>query len=868
MKKSEWLDSVFFGDLDEFSGSEWGDTFLQDFNLKEELSITATVSSECFYNDNKFGIYIAEVETAKRDKEKLKVHSHKRFITVKGVFETPLKTGLTYFMKGKVDVYNNEKQLFVQQSFSNRPTTGRGILAYLKTLKGLDKRAEDIFRVFGEDSINVLINNPKEVVKKVRGVGNITVERCKEQLLVFEESQIATVTLLDWGLREEDAIALVKNYGDEIIFKIESNPYCLMKTKPSINFKSCDKIAFELGFDMTRQERIEEGLIYSFETLFQMGHTCFPYLKNNEIIKDDGGFLSHAKKELAISLNYRTMVNLFENRKSEYIVGEKTYPIDLKELENSINKYNAARYYKDKDNSLYCIVDIDIEQILSNIETLINERRLVLYDDKITTMKHFSYENNIANKILSVDEYKEKYSQETIELLNIILDKYLIDNDIILEEEQDLAIREIIHYSGGFFVLNGAAGCGKTFILRIVLDVLDRFNEIIKTRFDIGVYAPTGKASKVVEEATGRESMTVHRGLSYQQGEFNYNEYNTLPVDYVILDESSMLDVELGNHLLLAIDKKSKVVFVGDIQQLPSVGPGSVLKDLILSKKVTITTLKVPKRQTEASGIYDNANRVIAGEMIETSEKTKDFYLLNRTSDESILVGLTETIDRLIKKGEILEETQVLTPQRGTLLGVDYLNYHLQKVFNPLKEGQIEVFKTTIEINGEKIKIHFRVGDKVIHIKNNYEKVLYKSFNGTLSMSSIGITNGETGVISDIEEVTRFEGNSLIKETRITVLYGKEYAIYTSGQKSSEFSEIELAYALTIHKSQGSGWNNILIPISNTHQFMWDKNLLYTAITRGRHLVALFGSKSMAYSAVKSDKSQNRYTNLLSLLNQ
>lgn len=863
MNTQRQLDSIFFNDLDEFEDVLWKDSFLEPFSLKEELILTATISAECFYNDNNFGIYIAEVETAKKDKENLHVDNRCSRIKVKGVFQNPLTIGHTYYMKGSVDTYNDEKQLFVKQSFSNRPVTERGILAYLKTLRGLDKRANDIFRVFGMDSIDVLINNPQEVVNKVFGVGKLTVERCREQLESFEEHQIATITLLEWGLSEEEAIALVKNYGNDILFKIESNPYSLMKTTPKISFKNCDKIAFEFGFDMKKPERIEEGLIYSFETLFQMGHTCFPYMENEEIIKDGRGFLFHARNELSIKLNYKTMVKLFENKKTEYIVGERKYPIDLNKLGQSINTYDRSKYYKDKEDALYEIVEISVENIMNNIETLIDNNKLIVFKNNITTKTFFQYEKDIKNKVLSIERNKEKYPTNTISIITTILEQYLEEHSIVLETEQLDAVKEIVFNKGGFFVLNGSAGCGKTFLLKIVLDVLELLHRRLKTHCDMSVFAPTGKASKVVEEATGRDSMTVHRGLAYQQGEFNYNRFNELPSDYIILDESSMLDVELGSGLLLAINEESKVVFVGDIKQLPSVGPGAVLKDIINSNKVSVTTLLVPKRQTEESGIYDNANRVTRGEMIESSDNTKDFYLLNRNSDESILNGLTESISRMISKGKDFEEIQILTPQRGTLLGVDYLNYHLQKIFNPLKEGQIEVYKKSIEINGEKIKMTFRVGDKVIHIKNNYESILYSMLKKQLYPNSVGITNGEMGVIYSIEEVSEFKNNKVKTETRIIVKYGDEYVIY-----DGDFSQIELAYALTIHKSQGSGWDNILIPLSNSHNFMWDKNLLYTAITRGRKLVALLGSKYMGYQAIKSDKSQKRYTNLFSLLKE
>lgn len=849
------LDDLFLDDLDEDTNIMFMDNFLDDFPLKEELVLTVKIDVECHYVNN-FGIYIGEVELAKKDKESLFVHQSKKRITLKGSFVKPLKIGYTYYVRGVVDDYKGETQLYVKQSFGNRPVSEKGMLSYLKTLNGINKKAEDIFKVFGMESIDALLTKPKEVVNKVNGVGIKTVEKCKHQLLEFEENQITIISLIELGLNEEEANGLVKLYGATVLDKIHISPYELMHCPIKISFKKCDKMAFELGFDMTKPERLRIGLLEVFSEISGLGHTCYPYQYDKDnIILDNNGFVYLANKFLSINLNHKTMIKLFEKKSTSYTVGERNYPIDLNKLGNCLKKYDALKYQK--EDALYPIVDVDYNTIIENINELLIEKQLIINKNNlITTKKYFKYESNIKDAIL-------KKAQGTLLPYEIsdLLGEYLSRNNIELETAQIQAVKDITAYDGGFFILNGSAGCGKTFTLKIILDILEKVYSKPKKPYNVRIFAPTGKAAKVASLSTNRECITIHRGLEYQQGQFQYNKSNPLKCDCIVIDESSMLDVELSYCLLQAIQESTKIIFVGDVKQLPSVGPGSVLKDIIDSGQVVINTLTVPKRQKENSGIYDNATKIIEKNMIETS-KTNDFYVLNRTTDESILSGIVETIERLIKKDMNIEEIQVLTPQKTTKLGVEYLNYHLQNIFNPLKQSDLEVFKKTIEIEGQKYKMNFRIGDKVIHIRNNYEAIWYVMENERLTPTSrLGINNGETGVIQFIQERDAIVDGRFKTITEVIVKYDDEYIVYRDN-----FTELELAYALTIHKSQGSGWDNVIIPVTPKHSYMWDNNLLYTAVTRARQMVALLGSRATIYQAIQSDKSKRRNTNLPAFL--
>lgn len=381
---------------------------------------------------------------------------------------------------------------------------------------------------------------------------------------------------------------------------------------------------------------------------------------------------------------------------------------------------------------------------------------------------------------------------------------------------------------------------------------------------EIMVFAPTGKASKVASKSTGMDCITVHRGLGYNpQGGFEYNEDNPLQADIIVCDESSMLDISLARYLFSAIKAGTKVILMGDTKQLPSVGAGNVLKDLIESNIVRVITLNVIKRQGLLSGVIKNANNIIEGKMVRTYEDTKDAYVIKRQTIKGCQKAIVDSIKRLLQFNEYtLDEIQLLIPQRKGSLGTYLFNYLLQEEFNPGNNNN-KVLSKKFEARPDEtsssieFKLYFKKGDKVIHIKNNYDIEHYiKLPTGHYKkIDKTGITNGECGVIEDIITIPGKQKGD--ETTRIIVRYEDIYVFY-----DDNFNELEHSYALTIHKSQGSAWKAVIIPVMTQHWNMLDANLLYTAWTRARKFGVIVGSEKALRHAIATHKSRNRYTNL------
>jgi exodeoxyribonuclease V alpha subunit len=372
-------------------------------------------------------------------------------------------------------------------------------------------------------------------------------------------------------------------------------------------------------------------------------------------------------------------------------------------------------------------------------------------------------------------------------------------------------------------VITGGPGTGKTTIINAILKIFE------KLPVDILLAAPTGRAAKRMREATGHQAKTIHRMLKYslQKGGFQKNENNPLKCDLLIVDEASMIDSVLMHHILKAVPPQATFVMVGDINQLPSVGPGNVLKDIIASGAVPVVELTEIFRQAQKSSIVVNAHRINRGllpKLEPDAQQLEDFYLLEQEDPEEVLRIVLELIKERIPKRfglDPLNDIQVLTPMHRGTVGSENLNLELQNALNPRPDG--------ITRGGRS----FRVNDKVMQTKNNYEK---------------GIFNG------DIGRITRINPES--QQTRIAFDNREVLCEY------SELDEIVLAYAISVHKSQGSEYPAVVIPILMQHYLLLQRNLIYTAITRAKQLVVMVGTKKALSTGVKNDKTRKRYTSL------
>ena len=418
----------------------------------------------------------------------------------------------------------------------------------------------------------------------------------------------------------------------------------------------------------------------------------------------------------------------------------------------------------------------------------------------------------------------------------------------VFEKEQKIEFapsqREAIigAFNNGIEIITGGPGTGKTTIIKCIIDIYE--NNGMK----VILGAPTGRAAKRMTESTGREAKTIHRLLEMgisddDESVFEKDESSPLDGDVVIIDEASMIDIMLMQNLLKAIKLGTRLIIVGDVDQLPSVGAGNVLMDLIESEYIKVVRLKEIFRQGSESLIIVNAHRINEGKMPLLNKKDKDFFFIGQENMDGIVETIIDLMNRRLPKfnngWDILRDMQVLTPMRKGTLGVTNLNNRLQEMFNKqAKEKNEKEFREII----------FREGDKVMQTKNNYS-LKWTRVNGFGENEGIGVFNGDLGFIQSIDEEQKVL--TIIFDDERKVVYDFNY-----------LDELDLAYATTIHKSQGSEFKVVIIPVFMGSPFLMNRNLLYTGITRAKELVVVVGYQKALMYMVNNTNSMERYSSL------
>lgn len=461
-------------------------------------------------------------------------------------------------------------------------------------------------------------------------------------------------------------------------------------------------------------------------------------------------------------------------------------------------------------------------------------------DDGVRIYLNIYYyaENYTARKLLELDRTAEKFIFDYHEDMKYLREKC----GISLAYEQETAVKEAME--NGVCVITGGPGTGKTTTLNAIIKLLQT------EKYKIILTAPTGRAAKRMTEATGLEASTIHRllGTNYlaensRRQVFEKDEDNPIEADVVIADESSMIDLMLMYSLLKAIPHGTKLIIVGDSCQLPSVGAGSVLKDIISSGCIRVVRLNEVFRQAAESDIVMNAHKINRGEYPDLSKKNSDFFFIKRNNVDDVIkeiVSLSRTrLPKYLGTKEI-KDIQVLTPMRKNPLGVINLNAVLQEAFNP---------KSHLKNEKEYRSTTFREGDKVMQIKNNYNTVWKIIENGRETDEGTGVFNGDEGIISRISS-----GGEFVE----VVFDDNKYVRYDF----SQLDELELSYAVTIHKSQGSEYRGVIIPAFNAPPALLSRNLLYTAVTRAKELCVIVGLPSIIYKMIDNNKEINRYSAL------
>lgn len=486
------------------------------------------------------------------------------------------------------------------------------------------------------------------------------------------------------------------------------------------------------------------------------------------------------------------------------------------------------------------LLGIEPDLISGHYMDLAISRKIVLKERngsvQVYTSYYYNMEHNTAFMLHELNVCKE----ETMAGLDAAITAIEQHASVTLDELQKTAVCEAAQ--NGLLIITGGPGTGKTTTINSIIRLFEMEG------LDFMLAAPTGRAAKRMSETTGYEARTIHRMLELNGGVegsagFERNESNPLEADAVIIDEMSMVDISLMHSLLKAVAPPTRLILVGDISQLPSVGPGSVLKDMIDSGAYRVVRLTKIFRQASQSDIIVNAHKINRGEPVELNNKSRDFFFLKRYDAEKITnVVLQLVVQKMPKYVDAsMYDIQVLTPMRKGLLGVDRLNIVLQQYLNPPSPKKQEK---------ERGSTVFREGDKVMQIKNNYQlEWEIKNRYGIAVERGMGVFNGDMGIIRSIRDITELMTVEF-DEGRIV-----EYPFKL-------LEELELAYAVTIHKSQGSEYPAVVIPLLNGPKMLMNRNLLYTAVTRARKCVTLVGDERTFFDMAENVSEQKRYCGL------
>ena len=710
--------------------------------------------------------------------------------------------------------YVNHPQYDIQFKFTSceikMPEDTLGIERYLASgiVKGIGEvLAKRIVKKFKADTLRILEEEPERLAE-INGISERKARSIAVSYQDKKEFQHVIIFLSEYGISVNLAMKIYNEYGDRVYEILRGNPYKIAEDIAGVGFRTADEIARRMGIEKNSEFRIRSAVIYVLNTAIADGHM---YLPKDEVIR-------------------RTLLLTRENDGISY---EEEFSYGYAEYESSVS---AATVFEEA-----------AELIEDQLAELVIEGKLIIKNvegtDAVYLASNYYVELNTARMLLDKMLRYELPENE----LDIALSSIEKDMDMALDDVQRDAVKSAI--TAGVAVITGGPGTGKT----TIIDAIIRY--FIKKGMDIRLCAPTGRAAKRMTESTGQPAETIHRLLEFSgipddndrdnKGVyFGRNADNPLECDAIIVDEMSMVDSFIFYSLLSAVLNGTRLILVGDINQLPSVGAGNVLKDIINSDCFPVTRLTKIYRQESGSDIVYNAHRINQGEHIDITNKNKDFFFIPRNN----VTAITNEIKELIMKnlppylGITPQDIQVLTPMKKNEVGVEKLNVKLQSFINPASPKKDEV---------EKNDVIFRTGDKVMQIKNNY-KLDWRIYGqkGYVIEEGVGVFNGDMGIISNISHF----------DEELTVLFddGRTVVYPFNG-----LSELEHAFAVTIHKSQGSEYPVVIIPLLSGPPKLLNRNLIYTAITRAKRMVVIVGNLNLVNQMIDNKEEQKRYTTLI-----
>ena len=691
------------------------------------------------------------------------------------------------------------RRLRVEQALPIGPQTRLGMERYLETLSGIGPElSRRIVDQHGTESLDVLETETWRIAQ-IKGVGKRRAQRALIDARSRREEREVMVFLQGLGISAAYAARIRKKYGQDAIRQVRANPYALARDVVGIGFHIADRIAQSVGIDLRSPLRAAAGLRHVLDTAADSGHCFLPA----PVLFERAALLLRSSEPGAAEPGAAAP----PPPRAPLTEGEDLGPLLAQALTDLIAQKAAL---------------IDREQLEGEPSAGASP------GPRVYLTRMYQAEVDLATLLV-------RLSQAVRARVPPI--RLSLGGGMRLSPGQQAALRLV--ESGPLCVITGGPGTGKTTIIRALVD------SWVAAGLRVKLAAPTGRAAKRLSEATGQTASTVHRMLALTPGEdTGAREDRSLAADLLVCDEASMLDLHLSLSLMRAIPLGATVVFVGDVDQLPSVGPGRVLADLIDSGRLKVARLRDIFRQQEGSGIVENAHRILAGELpLPTSAPQSggpgvsplgDFYWIDADDPvrarELVVRLCTERIPQRFGF-DPRTEIQVLTPMHRGEVGTEELNRALQQALNPPPEGPDAA---VLKSRGR----NFSVGDKVMQVKNDYERDVWNGDVGRITQ--VDTEDGALRVSFDEEREAQYEGDSL--------------------------DQLELAYAVSVHKSQGSEYKAVVVPLLGQHYPLLRRNLLYTAVTRGKKLVVLVGSRRALRRAVTEAGDQARYTRLAARL--
>lgn len=744
------------------------------FNEDNGFSIGTVLVTEYQCNEEQLKLTYKSVDEKVIDTLGLNDKEEHHKITVSGYFPK-LVSHKTYRFNGSLTQHPKYGWQFQATSYDSVTVRGKSSLVhYLSSdiFEGIgQKTAEKIVETLGENAIDVILRN-RQALDEVPKLSKKLADKLYATLVDQQGTEQILAPLYGYDLSPRLVMKIFKKYQYQALEIIQENPYRLIDDIEGIGFIKADELAKRLGVASDDPRRIRAALLYVIDQIaIQKGHT---YVYHKQLLQ------------------------------------------------------SALQYLNQKSNQL-----LDLAQIEGQIQALIQKKKIYIEGDFLFIPLLVNSEKGIAESIMRLQTEVQAEDEQVLNTISELKDEMAITYSPEQEEAIKMALKQPVS------IITGGPGTGKTTVVQGILKAYGLLHHLSldptkyatsEKPFPIALAAPTGRAAKRMTETTGLKASTIHRLLGYGvDGVFQHDEFSQLDYDLIIIDESSMLDTLLAFQLFQSIKTGAQVILVGDDNQLPSVGPGQVLKDLIESGAIPLTRLLTVHRQAQDSSIISLAHAVKNNHLPDDLRVKKPDRLYVEATHQQIPVYLKQIVENAISKGYTANEVQILVPMYRGDCGIDSLNVMLQEIFNPPDEQN----KREMTF-GQRI---FRIGDKVLQLANQPET---------------GVMNGDVGEVIGIS----YKNENDDKEEKLIACFDTKEVTYKKG----DLQNLTHAYCVSVHKSQGSEYPIVILPMTHAYHVMLQKKLIYTAITRAKRSLIVIGEYLAFDKGVKNEGEERQTT--------